>query len=172
MQCMEDEGYYLTLHGLLRKRGELSSELEALRANLGVKLAALDHIDAVIRVFKPEIDLEDFPERPAPPPNAAFRGEVQRFLLHTLRITGRPMRTAQLGEAVMLSRNLNVQDRVLAKLVRTRTSHSLGRLRRQGFIEGYRWGKGAELEWRLTGRGEGEDWAGGWRNGSTCDTHC
>lgn len=26
-------------------------------------------------MFKPDIDIEDLPERPAPPPNAAFRGE-------------------------------------------------------------------------------------------------
>jgi hypothetical protein len=128
-----------------------------------VKLGALDHIDATIRVFKPDIDLMDLPERPAPPPNAAFRGEVQRFLLHTLRTAGAPMTTLQLAEAVMASRGLNVADRVLAKLIGKRTGHSLARLRKQGFVTGERYSKGAELEWQLTGR-EGQT---GWRNGSS-----
>lgn len=158
-----DDCYQLALSGLLRKRGELTSEVEALRAQLGDKLAALDHVDATIRVFKPDIDLVDLPERPAPPPNAAFRGEVQRFLLHTLRVTGEPLTTTQLAEAVMVSRRLNVSDRVLLKLIRARTGHSLGRLRKQGFVASERFSKGAELEWRLTGR-TGD--AGGWRNGS------
>lgn len=156
------DGYDLTISGLLRKRGELTSEVEALRAQLGVKLAALDSVDATIRVFKPDIDIADMPERPAPPPNAAFRGEVQRFLLHTLRVAGAPMTTSQLGEAIMQARRLNTSDRVLATLICKRTGHSLGRLRRQGFVTGERYGKGAEMEWRLTGR-EGEPQ---WRNGS------
>jgi len=158
-----DDGYQLALHGLLRKRGELTSEVEALRAQLGVQLAALDHIDATIRVFKPDIDLCDLPERPAPPPNAAFRGEVQRFLLHTLRCAGAAMTTFQLTEAVMVSRRLNVSDRVLFKLIAKRTGHSLTRLRKQGFVASERYSRGAELQWTVTGR---EGPVGGWRNGS------
>src|SRR5206468_4259712 len=131
---MED-AYQLTVAGLLRKRGELTSEVEALRAQLEQKLAALDHVDATIRVFKPEIADEDMPERPAPPPSAAFRGEVQRFLLHTLRTTGKPLTTFQLAEAVMQSRRLNTGDRVLRTLINKRTGNSLRRLAKQGWIE-------------------------------------
>lgn len=145
-----DDGYNLTIHGLLRKRGELSSEVDALRNQLGELLSALDHVDATIRVFKPDIDIEDLPERPAPPPNAAFRGEVQRFLLHMLKAADRPLSTSQLAESIMASRRLNTADRVLAKLVLRRTGHSLGRLRRMGMIEGERFGNTAEMRWRLT----------------------
>ncbi len=158
--------YQLTLHGLLRKRGELTALVDGLRAQLGEHLTAPDHIDATIRVFKPDIDLIDLPERPAPPPNAAFRGEVQRFLLHTLRVDGGRLTTGQLAEAVMVSRRLNVADRVLRKLIEKRTGHSLGRLRKQGFIASERYGKSAELVWFLTGRGGTDEPCGGWRNGS------
>jgi hypothetical protein len=160
------DDYQLTLHGLLRKRGELTSVVEALRAQLGEHLAALDHIDATIRIFKPDIDLVDLPERPAPPPNAAFRGEVQRFLLHTLRTSRERLTTSQLAEAVMASRRLNTSDRVLRKLIERRTGHSLGRLRKQGFIASERYSKGAELVWFLTVRGESDEPCGGWRNAS------
>ena len=141
--------YELTVHGLLRKRGELSAEVDALRSQLDTLLSALDHVDATIRVFKPDIDIEDMPERAAPPPNAAFRGEVQRFLLHTLKASDRPLSTSQLAEAIMASRRLNTSDRVLAKLILRRTGHSLGRLRRAGMIEGERFGNTAECRWRV-----------------------
>ena len=142
--------YELTVHGLLRKRAELSMEVDALRNQLGVLLAALDNVDATIRVFKPDIDIGDMPERLAPPPSAAFRGEVQRFLLHTLKASDRPLSTSQLAEAVMASRRLNASDRMLAKLILRRTGHSLGRLRRAGMIEGERFGNTAECRWRVT----------------------
>ncbi len=142
-------GYDLTLHGLLRKRGELSSQVEAFRAQLGVTMAALDHIDATIRIFKPDIDLIDLPERPAPPANAAFRGEVQRFLLDTLRKSNHPMTTFDLAEAVMRQRGLEPSDRVLFQLIAKRTGHSLTKLRRAGKVLSHRVGKSAMLEWRV-----------------------
>jgi hypothetical protein len=162
-----DDGYELTLTGLLRKRGELTSDVEALRDQLSAKLAALDAVDATIRVFNPNISPDVLPERPAPPPSAAFRGEVQRFLLHTLRTAAAPMRTTQLAHAIMANRNLSTADRVLTKLFEKRTGSSLGKLRRGGFIEGRRYGAGAELEWVLTGKGESGEPMGGWRNGSS-----
>ncbi len=60
-------GYDLTIQGLLRKRAEMAGAAEGLRAQLNGKLSALDHIDATIRIFKPDIDLADLPERIAPP---------------------------------------------------------------------------------------------------------
>lgn len=143
-------GYELTLAGLLRKRGELSGHVEGLRAQLGVHLDALNHIDAVIRVFKPDIDLVDLPERLAPPANAAFRGEVQRFLIDTLRKATEPLTTFDMTEAVMRQRGLDPADRVLFQLIAKRTGHSLSKLRRQGKVTSYRVGKSALLEWRST----------------------
>lgn len=143
-----DDGYQLTLHGLLRKRGELSAEVDGLRAQLGTRLDALNHIDATIRVFKPDIDLVDLPERQAPPPNAAFRGEVQRFLLDTLRKADGPLTTHDLAAAVMRNRGLDPADRILFGLIAKRTGHSLTKLRRQGRVASHRFSKSAMLEWR------------------------
>lgn len=144
-----DDGYQLTLHGLLRKRGELSAEVDGLRIQLGTRLDALNHIDAVILHFKPDIHLDDLPERPIPPPNAAFRGEVQRFLLHTLRHAAAPMTTHTLAAAVMRNRGLDPVDRILFGLIAKRTGHSLTKLRRQGKVASHRFSKGAMLEWSI-----------------------
>src|SRR3990170_6921567 len=142
-----DDGYSLTLHGLLRKRGELIAKLEGLRAQLQGEASALDHIDATIRVFKPDIDICDLPERLATPPNAAFRGEVQRFLLDTLRKANHPLTTFALAEAVMRRRGLEPSDRVLFTLIAKRTGHSLTKLRRAGKLASFRFSKSAMLEW-------------------------
>lgn len=160
---MEDDGYILTVHGLLRKRAALASEIEHHRAQIDVRLVALDHVDATIRVFKPDIDIGDLPERPAPPPNAAFRGEVQRFLLDALRRADGPLTTTALALRIMEARQLDVSDRVLAKLIRARTGNSLRRLGKSGYIVSRKYGTGAELEWAATDKA-GE--CGGWRNGS------
>ncbi len=143
-----DDGYQLTLHGLLRKRGELSAEVDGLRAQLSTRLDALNHVDAVILHFKPDIHLDDLPERQAPPPNAAFRGDVQRFLLHTLRNASEPMTTHDLATAVMRNRGLDPADRILFGLIAKRTGHSLTKLRRRGMVASYRFSKSAMLEWR------------------------
>ena len=151
----------------MRKRAELVSEIEGFRSRMNVLLVALDHVDAAIRVFKPDVDVGDLPERPVPPANAAFRGEVQHFLLTILRRSGEPMTTTELGLEIMSARELDRGDRVLGKLIRARTGQSLANLRRKGFVESLKFGTGAELEWRLTARGQGGDVVGGWRNGTT-----
>lgn len=48
-----DDGYQFALSGLLRKRAELTSEVDGLRHQLGDKLAALDHIDALYGCSSP-----------------------------------------------------------------------------------------------------------------------
>jgi hypothetical protein len=85
-------GYDLTLSGLLRKRAEMAGQVETMQAQLGALIADLTHIDAAIRVFRPDIDLADLPEKLAPAPFTGFRGEIQRFLLDELRGANYPLR--------------------------------------------------------------------------------
>lgn len=161
---MSDKGYSATVHGLIRRCGELHSEIEALRGVMDARMAELDQLAVAIRVFKPDIDPADLPARPAPPASAAFRGEVQRFLLATLRTADAPRTTSQMTECIMASRSLSTADTVLWKLIRGRTGHSLANLRKKGFVESRRYSGASELEWWSTMKG-GEP-TGGWRNGS------
>ena len=163
---MRDDGFETTVSGLLRKRAALVSEIEGQRLAIDASLAALATMDSAIRVFRPDIEHSDLPERPAPVASAAFRGEVQRFLLGTLRSADKAMTTTELARTIMDARKLNHADRTLAKLIRARTGHSLSNLRRAGFVVSRKFGSGSELEWKLTERGETGDVVGGWRNGS------
>ena len=156
----------LVTHGLIDKRAEVVGKIEALQAQLTQAMADLDHLDAAIRLFEPDIDLEELPTKPVPPPNAAFRGEVQRFLLHTLRQSPTALTTHELGDAIMKARGLNLSDKRLRKLISQRTGHSLGKLRSRGFLQAEKADAGGLLRWSLTRAGQDGDPDGGWRNGS------
>ncbi len=145
-------GYDLTVQGLIRKRADLASEAGALRDQLTAKLAALDHVDATIRVFRPDIDLSDLPEKPAPLALTGTRGEFQRFLLDQLRKANSPPTTLDLAELVMRERGLDPSDRITAKLIAGRTGNALAKLRKAGKVTGRRVGSGQLLEWEVDKR--------------------
>ena len=142
-------GYDLTLSGLLRKRAEMAGQVEAMQAQLGALITDLSHIDAAIRVFRPDIDLADLPEKLAPAPFTGFRGEIQRFLLDELRKANHPLSTFDLAERVMAKRGLPPDDRVIVKLIQRRTGYALAKLRNKGKVTSGRSHRSAPLEWRL-----------------------
>jgi hypothetical protein len=142
-------GYDLTLSGLLRMRAEMAGRAEAMRAQLTGQLSALDHIDAVIRILKPDIDLEDLPERPVAPALSGTRGDLQRFLIDELRRANRPRDTHELAEAIMRERGLDPTDRVIVKLIQRRTGYALAKLRNKGKVTSGRAHRSAPLAWEL-----------------------
>jgi hypothetical protein len=142
-------GYDLTLSGLLRKRAEMAGQVEAQQAALGKLIADMSHIDAAIRVFRPDIDLADLPEKLAPAPFTGFRGEIQRFLLDELRKANRPLSTFDLAEHVMAKRGLDPEDRTIATLIRRRTGYALAKLRKARKAVSNRAHPAAPLEWLL-----------------------
>ena len=113
----------------------------------------MSHIDASIRVFKPEIELDDLPERLAPAPFTGFRGEIRRFLLDTLRKANAPQTTFDLARAIMAKRGLDPDDKITFKLMAHRTGYSRSKLRRAGKAVSRRASGSAVLEWELTSRG-------------------
>jgi hypothetical protein len=142
-------GYDLTLSGLLRKRAEIAGEAEGLRAQLLGRLSALDHVDAVIRILKPDIDLDDLPAGIVAPALSGTRGDLQRFLLDQLRRTNHPLSTFDLADAVMRERGLNTDDRVIVNLIQRRTGYGLAKLRNKGKVTSKRAHRSAPLEWQL-----------------------
>ena len=68
--------------GLIAKRAEDRRHTQDLLRQLVIDL---DHIDASIHIFDPSIELVEIKARPVPPKHHAFRGEVTRIVLTTLR---------------------------------------------------------------------------------------
>ena len=142
-------GYDLTLSGLLRKRAEMSGQVRLQQTQLGALIADLNSIDAAIRVFRPDIELEDLPERLAPAPFAGFRGEIVRFLLDELRKANGPQSTFDLADKIMEKRGLDPSDRVVAGLIRKRTGYALAKLRKAGKATSRQTHRSAPLEWEI-----------------------
>lgn len=149
---------------MLRKRAEMARDVRALRDALADKLIAVDHLDASIRIFNPAIDLSDMPEKSALPVTTTFRGELQRFLLTTLRHSAEPRDTLELAVVLMQARRLDTADRILFRLISGRVGHCLSRLRAKGWVQSEKASKGALLRWSATTR-VGEP-VPEWRNGS------
>jgi len=137
-----------TLAGLIRKRGELAGELDASQGRVRALIAAVDHVDATIRLFSPDMDLEAVPVRPVPARHAAVPGQVTRPVLDALRNTTQSMTTRDLALHVMRGRGLNVEDGLLVRLMVRRVGSTLRQLRERGALDATA-GAGGVMSWRL-----------------------
>jgi hypothetical protein len=142
-------GYDLTVQGLLRKRAEMAGQVEAIRGQLGGLIVDLSHIDAAIRVFRPDIELDDLPEGSVPAPFTGFRGEIVRFILDLLRNANGSLDTFQIAEHVMVKRGLDPADRMHFKLIAKRTGYALAKLRKAGKVTSQRAHRSAPLQWTV-----------------------
>ncbi len=100
---------------LIKKRSDLAAEIEHLQRQLKQTVIQLDHVEATLRIFQPDIDLGEFMPRRVPTAHHAFRGEMSRIILETLRETERPLSSIQLAETVMRARGLDIEDKVLRR---------------------------------------------------------
>ncbi|WP_373486686.1 hypothetical protein [Blastomonas sp.] len=160
------EGFEQTRYGLIRKRAAMVAEIETLQAQAAKLVADLNALETVIRVFDPNIDMEELPIRRIPPAYAAFRGEMARFMLITLREHAGGLTTHELALLIMRSRQINVNDMQAVKLMQRRTGHSLSRLRSNGYVISEKANAGGMLRWRISLRGGRDEPTGRWRNGS------
>ncbi len=103
--------------GLIRKRAEIAGQIEHTQTVLRQLVIDLDNLDATLRLFQPDIDLEAVSPKPFPPRHHAFRGEISRIVLAALRESPRPLTTHDIAQHVMAERGLNTSDKQLVRLV-------------------------------------------------------
>src|SRR5690606_9031496 len=92
---------------LIRKRAEIAGQLEAAQNHARQLVIDLDHVDATLRLYVPDIDLEEIKPKPLPPRHAAFRGEVSRLILEALRVAPEGMTAQALAQHFMAERGMN-----------------------------------------------------------------
>lgn len=134
--------------GLIAKRAELAGKLEHHHAVVRQLMIDLDALDQALRLFKPDIELDDIKSKPMPPRHAAYKGEVARIVLGTLRTAKRPCSTQELTMHVMAERGMNTADKRLAKTVEKRVGASLRHHRVKGAIRSLK-GLGDRLSWEI-----------------------
>lgn len=144
------DGYDQTKAGLIRKRGALAAEIQAMQQAMAQRVADLRALEATIRIFDPECDLKGLPAKRIPPAYAAFRGEMARFFLGQLRQAPAGLTTHELTLAIMADRCMDTSDKRALRLIHKRTGHSLLKLRGHGFLRSEKDNPSGMLRWCLT----------------------
>lgn len=115
------------------KRGELTGHIDALQDQLRAAMIDLDHIDATLRMFDPEIELDEIRPKPLPPRHHAFKGQVTRSILAMLRSEG-AMDAKAITIRLMAERELNAADKALVKAMHKRIGAALRNLRERTLV--------------------------------------
>ena len=133
---------------LLQKRATLAGQIEHTQTTLRQLIIDLDNLDATLRLFEPDIDLEVIRPKPFPPRNSAVRGELSRIVLSCLRQSSTPLTTQDIAQHVMAERGLNTADTKLVKLIAKRVGACLRHQRDKGFVRSEP-GPGQHLVWEM-----------------------
>ena len=133
--------------GLIRKKAEITAQVEALQRQLRQLIMDADSIDGAICIPNPAIDLTDTRPRTVPRSHVAFLGEVRRTTLNMLRETGLALTIKDIAFRVMTERKLSVSDVRLVRLIE-KVGSGLRRLRRRGSVQSEK-DRGRSLRWTL-----------------------
>ena len=129
------------------KRAELAGTVDALQDQLRQAFIDMDHIDASLRMFVPDIELEEIKPKPLPPRHRAFKGQVTRAILAMLRKEG-AMDARAITLRLMAERELNLNDAGLQKAMHKRIGAALRNLRERTLVQSVQGGKGL-LRWSI-----------------------
>jgi hypothetical protein len=136
---------------LKEKRIQVASQIETLQAQLRQSVIDLDHVEAALKLFDPEVDLSALPARKIAPVSYDTKGDTGRIILETLRTATKPLSTAQVCEAVMVARRLDTNDKALCRVMMRRTTANLKHWsKKRGLIRSMP-GLGQQLLWEVVG---------------------
>lgn len=132
---------------LKAKRAELAGRIDALQDQLREAMIDVDHVDCTLRLFVPDIDLDEIRPKPLPPRHHAFKGQVTRAILAMLRAEG-AMDAKAITIRLMAERELNPNDKALAKAMQKRIGAALRNLRDRQLVASAH-GRGGLLVWEV-----------------------
>jgi hypothetical protein len=134
---------------LKTKRMEVAGQIEALQGQLRQAVIDLDHVEAALRLFDPDVDLAALPPRKVAPVSYDTKGDTGRIILETLRESPRPLSTEQVNHAVMVARRLDTNDKALCRTMMRRTNANLKHWKaKRGLIRSMP-GVGQQLLWEM-----------------------
>jgi hypothetical protein len=134
--------------GLIAKRAELAGRIEHTQMELRRLVIDLDSLDATIRLFAPDIDLDEIRPKPLPARNQAFRGEMSRTVLNALRQARKPLPAYEIALLFMASRGLATADRPLLRVIHKRVGACLRNYRGKGLVHAID-GPGRTVVWEI-----------------------
>jgi len=138
-----------TLSGLVAKRAEISGEIETLQVRLREALIALEALDATIRLFDPEYNIEAIRPKPMPAIHKAFPGDMLRLVLSLLREAKGPVSTKEITLHVMVARGIDTNNKNDFRLFRQRVGSMLRHHRANGLLRSVPGPDGLTLLWDI-----------------------
>ena len=124
-----------TVSGLQAKRKELVKLHKDLVAEAKKVMCDIDHLDATIRLFDPNADLERVRRNRYATKHRAPKGHQKRFVLDMLREASGPLTSRQITEAWIKERGLKPDESTFV-ILRKRIGACLKTLDYKGVIEG------------------------------------
>ena len=110
------------------KRAELSGGIADLEKRIGQHRADLLHVDAVLRLFAPDLEPAAILPKAVRQPSGWFRpGELARMVLDVLRTAPAALSVREITMQIMDRRGLDPQDARTAELLRKLVSNALNR---------------------------------------------
>jgi hypothetical protein len=102
----------------MAKRSEVAGLIADLEREAAQQRADLVHVDAVLRLYAPELEPDCIPSRAVRRRNGWFQpGELVRMVLDMLRVAPAPLPTREIAAAVMVRHGLDPADMHTARLV-------------------------------------------------------
>jgi hypothetical protein len=131
------------------KRAELSGTIVDLEKSIGQHRADLLHVDAVLRLFAPDLEPAAIGPKAVRRGNEWFRpGELARLVLDVLRTAPAPLSIREITGQVMQRRGLEPQDARTAERLRKLVTNALTR-QAADLVE--RLQDGTLVTWRVRG---------------------
>ena len=124
-----------TIAGLQFKRTELAKLHKHLTTEAKNVLCDLDHIDATIRLFDPDADIERVRLKRYTTKHRAPQGQMKRFVLTMFRESAEPLTSRQITEAWVADRGLSPDESTYI-ILRKRVGACMTALQAADMIEG------------------------------------
>lgn len=145
---MNENGNKYALAALKDKRASLAGEIRDLKAKVAKREESLAHVDATIRVFDPDYDVETIPtKRPRKRVKLFRHGELGRFILDALRRAGGPLGTQEIVTDIL---KVQGHDESARRALAPRVRGNLAYLEGRKMVE--KSGRGMAVKWCLLGR--------------------
>jgi hypothetical protein len=137
------------LNGLVKKRAELSGDIERTHELLRKMIIDLENLDATILQFDPNYHVEQIRAKSfRPPKDWANRGEMTRIILSVLRQAAEPLTTRDIAIQLLIERALDKEDVRLLRLMTKRVGVALRGQRNNGIVKETQ-GPGQYMLWEI-----------------------
>jgi len=135
--------------GLVKRRAEVTGEIERLHERLRGLLVDLENLDATIVQFDPSFHVEAIrPKAFRPPADWANRGQMSRIVLSILRQAAEPMTSRDVALELLIARAMDKKDQKLLRLMTKRVGVALRTQRDNGTVCAEQ-GPGQFVLWRV-----------------------